>query len=552
MTMIMGTMPQSPITGGLSAKDPAGSSSTGQLGEGSTNGLLFAQLLGTSLQTNFPGTLSTSGNVTPELGDLAALGTSQTSRGLGVADQLISAGEEVDESSAQGEMQLMNGVAILFSDVRNGAVPAQNAGKTGEAAELLAELQKLVDQDGSLPGSLQEQLRGVLKPAVQKSVEQIAVPETDDTDDVSGEQKASEMLSALLATLNSELKKNPQQVVQKGAADKPLDDTNSKSAAILAVTAVKPEQPVKQEVGAVQLTGEGETSDYEMFKAILTELKPVHAEKFDRSAFQQATAELKPGTSANDMVQAEAEKFRPAAVVAAVQGKPGIRMEESQQPDIETKPVKPETSGIKEVDVVFMEEPPIFEPSQGSSLKQDPAAGIRQDFIRSESIQVLPREGQMLQGAAERPVVETVTREQIVNQVREKIEEHRITADKGQVTIRLNPADLGELRINVRMDEQRLRVEIVAENRTVKDALMENVGSLKEALARQNMDMKQFDVTTGSRQFFNQGFREGRQQEQQFVGQRQATWLMGHVDEAQTTGPVSWQPKKNALLDMMM
>jgi len=33
------------------------------------------------------------------------------------------------------------------------------------------------------------------------------------------------------------------------------------------------------------------------------------------------------------------------------------------------------------------------------------------------------------------------------------------------------------------MDDQRLRVEIVAENRAVKDALMENLGSLKEALA---------------------------------------------------------------------
>jgi flagellar hook-length control protein FliK len=139
-----------------------------------------------------------------------------------------------------------------------------------------------------------------------------------------------------------------------------------------------------------------------------------------------------------------------------------------------------------------------------------------------------------------------------VSQVKEKLAEHRITQDNGQVTIRLNPAELGELKINVRMDDQRLRIEIVAENRTVKDALMENLGTLKEALARQNIEMKQFDVSTGSKQFFHQGFREGRQQEQQYVAPRQAGWLTGNMTALAQSAPAVWQPRANALLDMVM
>ncbi|NTV85066.1 MAG: flagellar hook-length control protein FliK, partial [Bacteroidales bacterium] len=97
-----------------------------------------------------------------------------------------------------------------------------------------------------------------------------------------------------------------------------------------------------------------------------------------------------------------------------------------------------------------------------------------------------------------------VSSEQILDQVRSRLAEHRIDPDNGQVTLRLHPQELGELKISVRMDDQRLRVEIVAENRTVKDALMQNIASLKVALARLNLEVKRFNVTTASRKFCKQ------------------------------------------------
>ena len=68
----------------------------------------------------------------------------------------------------------------------------------------------------------------------------------------------------------------------------------------------------------------------------------------------------------------------------------------------------------------------------------------------------------------------------------------------GQMSIRLNPGDLGELKIQVQMDSgNHLRVEVQAENPTVKNLLMSNLDSLKEALSNKNFNMEGFDVSTG-------------------------------------------------------
>ena len=67
----------------------------------------------------------------------------------------------------------------------------------------------------------------------------------------------------------------------------------------------------------------------------------------------------------------------------------------------------------------------------------------------------------------------------------------------GQMSIRLNPGELGELKIQVRMDDNRLRVEVQADNKMVKDLLLSNLDSLKDSLASKNFTMAGFDVSTG-------------------------------------------------------
>jgi len=102
----------------------------------------------------------------------------------------------------------------------------------------------------------------------------------------------------------------------------------------------------------------------------------------------------------------------------------------------------------------------------------------------------------------------------IANQIREKLDAGGLGSDNGQITLKLHPEDLGELKINMRMENQHLKVEITAQNPQVKDALMQNLDTLKETLARQNISMDRFDVSANIQQGLHQGGRDGKQMTQ--------------------------------------
>lgn len=86
--------------------------------------------------------------------------------------------------------------------------------------------------------------------------------------------------------------------------------------------------------------------------------------------------------------------------------------------------------------------------------------------------------------------------ESILSQVKDGVVTHDGKGN-GQMSIRLNPGELGELKIQVRMEDNRLRVEVHADNKMVKDLLMSNLDSLKESLTSKNFTMEGFDVSTG-------------------------------------------------------
>jgi len=67
--------------------------------------------------------------------------------------------------------------------------------------------------------------------------------------------------------------------------------------------------------------------------------------------------------------------------------------------------------------------------------------------------------------------------------------------------------------MNFQMDQQNLRVEIVAENRVAREAIMQHVDSLKESLARQNVTVEKFEVSTGSGKEFQQQYQQPQQQQ---------------------------------------
>lgn len=87
--------------------------------------------------------------------------------------------------------------------------------------------------------------------------------------------------------------------------------------------------------------------------------------------------------------------------------------------------------------------------------------------------------------------------EQVVHQVRDRLVNHDTKPGSEQIVLRLSPEHFGELKVNLNLEGQRLKVEIVAENRMVRDSLMQHTDALKESLSRQNIKMESFEVTTG-------------------------------------------------------
>lgn len=110
-----------------------------------------------------------------------------------------------------------------------------------------------------------------------------------------------------------------------------------------------------------------------------------------------------------------------------------------------------------------------------------------------------------------------VSPEQIIAQVREKLAASRTNGDISQITLKLHPEDLGELKISMKMENQSLKVDIVTANQNVKEALMNNMDSLKETLSRQNISMDRFNVLTGSGYGSDDNQRQWRQTTQNFV-----------------------------------
>ncbi len=94
-----------------------------------------------------------------------------------------------------------------------------------------------------------------------------------------------------------------------------------------------------------------------------------------------------------------------------------------------------------------------------------------------------------------------------------------------QVVIRLSPENLGELKLNLRMENQCLKVEIVAENNQVRDSLIKHSDTLKEALARQNISMETFDVSTGNGRNGTASYGQGQRGWQELTQRQQnAAW----------------------------
>lgn len=113
----------------------------------------------------------------------------------------------------------------------------------------------------------------------------------------------------------------------------------------------------------------------------------------------------------------------------------------------------------------------------------------------------------------------------------------RHQGDRSQMTLRLHPEELGELRLELVMEKGVLKAQIQAQNPQVQEVLERNLFRLRDALEQQGLTLEQFDVSLGSGRQEESSEQFARQQPLQQV--RHSATAMPVVDEVQNARTMS-------------
>ncbi|MFN2258161.1 MAG: flagellar hook-length control protein FliK, partial [Desulfuromonadaceae bacterium] len=77
--------------------------------------------------------------------------------------------------------------------------------------------------------------------------------------------------------------------------------------------------------------------------------------------------------------------------------------------------------------------------------------------------------------------------------------------DMGRMVLRLHPAELGSLRIELMVEGDRIRANLHAQTQQVQEVLERNLGQLRHSLAEQGLKIDHFQVSSDTRQNQQQG-----------------------------------------------
>ena len=90
-----------------------------------------------------------------------------------------------------------------------------------------------------------------------------------------------------------------------------------------------------------------------------------------------------------------------------------------------------------------------------------------------------------------------VPHSQIINQVIDRFTLNR-TLESGNITLKLHPAELGELRMEIKVEQDNIKAHITTQNPQVQEILDRHLPRLREALEQQGLNLEQMTVTVGA------------------------------------------------------
>ena len=135
---------------------------------------------------------------------------------------------------------------------------------------------------------------------------------------------------------------------------------------------------------------------------------------------------------------------------------------------------------------------------------------------------------------------------QIIDQVTGHFAVNR-SLESGTITMRLHPAELGELRMEIKVEQDNIKAHITAQNPQVQDILERNLPRLREVLQQQGMNLAhmQVSVTTdggGNSQLFQEQF---NRQQFENPGRSNTSRVSFSLPEEDQESPLSVDPNQN-------
>jgi flagellar hook-length control protein FliK len=113
------------------------------------------------------------------------------------------------------------------------------------------------------------------------------------------------------------------------------------------------------------------------------------------------------------------------------------------------------------------------------------------------------------------PSGQTVDEFRIVEQIVSRIQPSR-PQEPGRIHIKLHPEELGEVKLNLVLDQDRVKAQLTAQSQQVQEVLERHLPRLRDALEQQGFKLDQLQVSVDSRGAGERGF---SQQQQQTPGQ---------------------------------
>ncbi|MEA3362552.1 MAG: flagellar hook-length control protein FliK [Thermodesulfobacteriota bacterium] len=141
---------------------------------------------------------------------------------------------------------------------------------------------------------------------------------------------------------------------------------------------------------------------------------------------------------------------------------------------------------------------------------------------------------QIVQLASGQQVADSQIFDQVVTQI-----SGSVNGESGRMVLRLQPAELGSLKLELMVEGDRIRANLHAQSHQVQDVLERNLPQLRNALAEQGLKIDQFQVNIDKNSDQQSQFENLAQQQQHKGSEKQPGWHQQNLEPEEQMIPLA-------------